>query len=184
MATEPEMVTLEEAKEQVRRVSRRLGLLHIAFARTIVDELGEEPGKKLILKAIKAYSANIGEKAKGMALAEGLELIPQNFKSNLPMYGVHERKESLIVEGEPHIQTYGCEMGKVWRDLNEGELGQLYCYMDVFKYMAFNPEYKQCHEKLICPDGYCELVVRKTTEQERHDFASEDADLEYIDYHL
>lgn len=74
-------------------------------------------------------------------------------------------------------------MGKVWRDLDEAELGHLYCYIDPFKYMAFNPEYKLFHEKLLCPDGYCELVVRKTTEQERESFADEDADLEYIDYH-
>lgn len=108
MATESEMVPLDEAKEQVRRVCNRLGLLHIAFARTIVDELGEEAGKKLILKAIREYATKIGEKAKETALAEGLELMPQNIKSDLPMYGMHERKgERLMVEGEQRSRAYG-----------------------------------------------------------------------------
>ena len=35
-AKKEEMVTLEDAKEQVRRVCTRLGLLHYAFAKTLV----------------------------------------------------------------------------------------------------------------------------------------------------
>lgn len=73
MANNKKTVPLEEAREQVRKVSARLGLLHIAFAKTLVDELGEKKGKELILKAIKDYGVRIGEEARAAAAAKGLD---------------------------------------------------------------------------------------------------------------
>ncbi len=182
MATEEKTVALEEAKEQVRKVCARLGLLHIAFARTLVDELGEKKGKELILKAIKAYGTKVGEEAKANAAAKGLDNSLENFKSDLPLYGMHDGGEKVEVEGEKRSIAYGCVMGKVWNELGEGELGRLYCYVDPAKYMAFNPDYKLVHVKAL-PDGdeCCELVVRPTTEQERKDFADKDKDWSYLD---
>ena len=164
MAAEPEMVTLEEAKEQVRMVSEALGQLHIAYARTIANELGKERGKKLVLKAIKSYGSRAQLGAKG-------------FK----FYGMLERFDQFEVEGERRWRADGCAMGKVWRDLGEAELGHLYCYVDPFVAMTRNPERKVCHDKLFCPDGYCAGAVRPTTEQERKDFADKDKDWSYLD---
>ena len=67
MTTEKKMVPLEEAEEQVRRVCTRLALLHLSFAKTLVEELGEEKGKHLILKAIKDYGIRIGGEVKAKA---------------------------------------------------------------------------------------------------------------------
>ncbi len=166
MSTQPEMVTLEEAKQQVRIVSEMLGRLHIAYARTIVDNMGKEKGKKLILKAIKLFVSK--------------PVSTKGFK----FYGMLERFEHFEVEGERRWRADGCAMGKVWHDLDEAELGHLYCYVDPFAAMTHNTDRKVCHDRLFCPDGYCAGAVRQTTEQERKDFASEDADLAYIDYHL
>ena len=177
-----ETVTLEEAKEQVRRVCVRLGLLHLSFAKTLINELGEEKGKELVLKAIKDYSVRIGEQVKANASAQGLDNNPANFKDDLPAYGMHERAESVEVDGEKRRRAYGCVMGKVWNELGEGKLGRLYCYVDVGKYMAFNPNFKLMHTKAL-PDSdeYCELAVRLTTEREREDFADKDKDWSYMD---
>ncbi|MBI2979520.1 MAG: L-2-amino-thiazoline-4-carboxylic acid hydrolase [Chloroflexi bacterium] len=182
MAEKEKTVPLEEAKEQVRKVCARLGLLHIAFARTLVNELGEKKGKELILKAIKDYGVRIGEEARAAATARGLDNSPANFKSDLPLYGMHDGGEAVKVGGETRRRAYGCVMGKVWNELGEGELGRLYCYVDPAKYMAFNPDFKLAHVKAL-PDGdeYCELVVRPTTEQERKDFAEKDKDWSYLD---
>ena len=49
-------VDLEEAKEQVRKVCRRLALLHLSYAKIIINELGDKKGRKLILEAIKDVS--------------------------------------------------------------------------------------------------------------------------------
>ncbi len=180
MTAGKETVNLDEAKEQVKRVSLRLGLLHLSFARTLVDELGEKKGKEVILKAIKDYGTRIGEKMKAEVMAQGLDNSPANFKGDLPQYGMNDRRET--VAGETSRCIYGCVMGKLWNELGEGELGRLYCLVDPAKYMAYNPNFKLTHSRAL-PDGdeYCELAVRPTTEQERKDFADKDKDWSYID---
>ena len=182
MTARKEIVALEEAKEQVRKVCLRLGLLHLSFAKTLINELGEKKGKQLILKAVKDYGIRIGEEAKANATAQGLDNNPANFKDDLPLYGMHDLKERVVVDGEKRSRAYGCVMGKVWNELGEGKLGRLYCYIDPAKYMAFNPNFKLIHLKAI-PDGdeYCELAIRPTTEQERKDFIDKDKDWSYID---
>ena len=182
MTTGEETVELEEARKQVRMVCIRLGLLHLSFAKTLVKELGEKKGKKLVLKAIKDYGTRIGEEAKAEAIAQGFDNNPINFVSDLPLYGMHESEEIVEVSGEKRRRAYGCVMGKLWNELGEGKLGRLYCYVDPAKYMAFNPGFKLIHTKAL-PDGdeYCELVLRPTTEQERKDFADADKDWSYID---
>ncbi len=164
--------------------SERLALLHLSFARTIVDELGEEEGKKLILKAIKNYGKRVGQAAREKVISQGLEPTPENYgkASDLPEYGMHEGREKVLVDGENRSRAYGCVMGKVWVEQGEPELGRLYCYVDAAKYLAYNPDYKLIHNKALTDgDAYCEFSVRKTTEQEKRDFADDDAEWSYID---
>ena len=177
-------ISLEKAKHQVEIVCKRLAILHLAFAKTLVEELGEEQGEKLILKAIKRYGKQIGEEAKEKVTGKGLKPIPENYRKaeDLPEIGMHSGREALVMNDEPRSRAYGCVMGKIWNELGESRLGRLYCYVDPAKYMAFNPKYKLYHIKAL-PDGdeYCEFAVKKTTEQERADFADSDADWQYID---
>jgi hypothetical protein len=177
-----ETVTLEEAKEQVSKVCSRLGLLQLSFAKTLVEELGEEKGKELIMKAIKDYGTRIGTQVRANAAAQGLQNEPANYKEDLPSYGMHDRIEVVEVDGEERIRAYGCVMGKTWNQLGEGKLGRLYCYVDPAKYMAFNPDFKLIHLKTL-PEGddYCEFVVRPTTEQDKKEFAAKDTDWSRID---
>ena len=182
MTNSQETVALEEAREQVSKVCRRLGLLHLSFAKTLVEELGEKKGKQLVLKAIKDYGTRIGEEIKATVTNQGLDNNPMNYKEDLPLYGMHDRSETVEIDGEKRTRLYGCVMGKVWNELSAGELGRLYCYVDPAKYMGFNPNFKLIHTKAL-PDGdeYCELALRPTTEQERRDFADNDKDWSYID---
>ena len=80
------------------------------------------------------------------------------------------------------MRAFGCAMGKVWAELHEQTLGRLYCYVDIAKYMAYNPMFKLVHTKTL-PDGdpYCEFAVRETIDQERKDFATTKGDWAYID---
>jgi hypothetical protein len=176
MPANEETVTLEHAKEQVRKVCVRLGLLHMSFARTIIDELGEQRGKELVLRAIMDYGVKIGERARVQD--------PQNFKSDLPAYGMIERRSDLLpTEGENEsrrVRGHGCVMSEVWREYGETELGRLYCYVDPVKSMAFNPDSVTLHARLgESPQGdwVCEFVTRPTTAQERQDFADRDKTL-------
>lgn len=180
------MISLNEAKTEVGKAVRRLALLHLAFAETIVDEMGDEAGKALIVKAIRNYGMKIGGKARSEALAAGLPLTPETYESlpgeGLPAFGTHSSIEIEEEKGETVVRCTGCLWAKVWREHGGEELGRLYCLVDPAQFMAFNPEVKFVHLKTE-PDGDegCEMVFRKTTEQEREDFA-EDRDWSYLDY--
>ena len=178
MATnESEYVTRDEAARQVGILFERLALLHAAYARVLVDELGEEKGRQLILNAITEYGKKVGEHVRENAAARC-----ENYRGDLPAYGTHDRLETVEVDGETRLRAYGCGMWKTWEKLGEEELGRLYCNTDVAKYMGFNPCAKQIHTKaLFAGDDCCELVVRPTTEQERRDFADPGADWSYLD---
>ena len=175
-------VSLEEAKEQVSRACRRLGLLHLSYARTLIEELGEKKGKQLILKAIKAYGLRVGEKVKTNVIAQGKENLPANYAEDLPLYGMVSSKEIIEVDGEKRTRLHDCILAKVWNEFGEDKLGRLYCYVDAAKFMAYNPNFKLIHVKAL-PDGdtCCEITVKPTTEQERKDFSSNDRDWSYLD---
>ncbi|MBN1152939.1 MAG: L-2-amino-thiazoline-4-carboxylic acid hydrolase [Dehalococcoidia bacterium] len=182
MEQDQQYVKREEAAQQTAILFERLALLHASYARVIVNELGEEGGRSLIMKAIKKYARTVGEQVREKAQARGEDDSPQNYKGDLPKYGTHDSLETVTVDGEERLRAYGCGMWKTWQALGEEELGRLYCNTDVAKYMGFNPSYKQIHAKaLFAGDDCCELVVRPTSEQERADFASRDADWSYLD---
>jgi hypothetical protein len=185
-AKKERIIPLEEAERAVESASRRIALLHLSYAKTLITELGEKTGNELIAKAIKDFGIRIGEKTKKEVLDKGLQTSPENFSAGMsyaiPRFGMHERIETVKVEGEQRIRAYGCVLANVWREYGEEKLGRLYCYMDVAKYMSYNPNYKLVHTKAI-PDGddYCELAVRSTTEKERKDFSTKNKDWLYID---
>jgi hypothetical protein len=152
---EEKNIPFAEAEGEVEITSRRIGLLHIAYARTLVDEFGEEEGKRLILKAIRDYGIRVGK------------WMVKTGKRDLPRFGMHERRESVEVNGEKRTRAYGCVLAKVWREQGENELGRLYCYIDPVKTMTANPERKLIHTQVEpCGDPFCELVYRPTTEKE------------------
>ena len=50
-----ELISLKDAKEEVKVAITRLALMHLSFSKIIVEEFGKEKGKELILKAIVEY---------------------------------------------------------------------------------------------------------------------------------
>ena len=126
------MIPRADAVKAVALTCRRLGMLHIAFAATLVKELGEEKGEELARKAIKEYARMIGEKKKEIALKQGWELTKENFRklSDLPAFGMHDKREEVVVDGENRHRAYGCAMSKVWHEYGQDKLGRIYCYVD------------------------------------------------------
>jgi len=178
-----EMIPVQEAKDQVALACRRLGLLHLAFAEVLVQQLGPEEGRKMSTKAIKEYGRLIGEEKKRRALEMDMDLGPESFRalSDLPSLGMHDRVEEVEVDGEKRIRAYGCVMGKVWDDQGNNELGGCYCLVDPASSMAFNPDYKLVHTKrLPAGDPYCELAMRPSTELDKSEFANGDTDWSII----
>lgn len=186
MCTNHKSVPFEEAVRAVSSASRRIALLHLSYSETVIEELGKKKGMELISRAIKLYGSRIGQKTREEVIAEGFDPTPENFGKGksyaIPKFGMHDKIESIESENQEKRRAYGCLLASVWREYEKEDLGRLYCYMDVAKFMAYNPDYKLVHIKTI-PNGdkLCEFAVKTTTEDERKDFLSEKKDWFYID---
>ena len=186
---EKEMISMEEAKKEVELASRRVGLLHLAYAETLIEKFGEEKGKEIILAAIKNYGLKVGKKVKQEVEKLGEKAEPENYgiksSRNLPKFGMNDKVEEVEVDGEKRLRAYGCVMAKVWKEYGKEDIGKLYCYVDPAKYMGFNPNYKMIHTKnLPSHDEFCEFIIEETTEKERNEFFDENSDWSHLDEKL
>jgi hypothetical protein len=153
------IVPLTEAENEVKVVTQRLALLHLAYAKTIVKSFGWNKGKQLILDSIKKYSEYIAYRTK------------QGHQS-LPKYGFWERRES-----KPKL----CELGKIMLELKEPKLGSMYCLVDPGKTMAENPDKKLIHTRcMLLGHDECRFETLNTTDEEKQDF-KESKDWTYVD---
>jgi hypothetical protein len=160
MAEKKEMITKEDAFQQVKSMITRAALIHWAFTKTLIQELGPKKGKALAKKAIGLYGKEVGRRVKERTLARSLPLTRENFQDDLPDLGWAER-EKVKVEGEKRSRVYTCHLARVWQELGVPELGRIYCFVDQAKYEAYNPELQCVHVKNVLDgDSYCELAVR------------------------
>lgn len=143
------MVPLAEAENEVKVVTQRLALLHLAFSRTIVDTLEWAEGKQLILDSIKQYGEYVAERTK-----QGHQ--------GLPKYGFWENRED-----KPPL----CELGKIMLEMGEPELGAMYCLIDPAKTMAADLSEKMIHTRcMILGHDECQFDTISTSEEERESF--------------
>jgi hypothetical protein len=184
MEESPQMVSLEEARVQVKVVARRLALMHLAYARTLVDELGEAAAKDIVVKAMMEYGRLVGERTKSGG-------------QDLPYYGLHESyrygdqayldtRELALAEGEvfdwSRFKVKGCVLAQVFQEMGETELGRLYCYVDAAKSMAVDPSQKLVHTACEpCGDDHCAFQKRPTSETEKQDFVDKNLRWKAVD---
>ena len=155
-----EMISKEEAFSQLKSMITRTALIHYAFTKTLLDELGKEKGKELTRKAIRLYGEMVGKKVREKTLAKGLPTLAENFQNDLPTLGWADR-EKVVVEGEKRARVHTCYLAEAWKELGVPEIGRLYCFVDQAKYEAYNPELECVHTKNVLDgDPYCELAVR------------------------
>ena len=170
--TASEFIAKPDAAHEVALASRRIALLHIAYARTLVDELGDEQGRSLVIEAIRRYGERIGQEVRKSVEEQGLDPLPENYGAGdarqLPLFGMHDSIERISSEdGCRTLRAFGCVMGKAWNELGESELGRLYCLVDPAKYLAYDRKHTLAHRMTI-PDGdpYCDFCVREASEAE------------------
>jgi hypothetical protein len=177
-----EMVPINDATHQVKKTAIRLALLHLGFSKVLSNEFGEEKAKELIIKSILEYGRLIQRYQK---------------QDNLPHYGIYEKQsykgqEFMDIRKIPlpkdeafdlkQYKVYGCALATTFQDLNEEELGRLYCYIDAAKSMAEDPEKKMIHTKCAqCGDDHCAFEFIPTTKKEKKDFRNNDPAWREID---
>lgn len=184
MGEKEKKVPLHEAMEQVRVIGRRLALMHLAFSKILIEELGKDKGKNAIIKAMMEYGQMIGKTIKAG-------------HQDLPFYGLHEKytygdKEFLDIREKANIDEkafdysgyrfHGCVLAKTFLEHSEKELGCLYCYVDSAKSMATDPSKKLVHTACeVVGDGFCAFDLVPTTEKERKDFEDKNTDWKEVD---
>ncbi|MFW9886104.1 MAG: L-2-amino-thiazoline-4-carboxylic acid hydrolase [Candidatus Thorarchaeota archaeon] len=151
-------ISMQEAKRAVEGLVSRLALLHIAFSKTIVQELSEERGKDLVAKAIIDYGQRIAKRV-------------QSSLPDLPSFGVYDDSGQ---DEEGRYFARGCNLAKVFQEQDASDVGYLYCYMDAAKSMAESPETKLIHLTCeACGDENCTFDILPTTEEERKAFSNQ-----------
>ena len=168
--TEEITIPISEAKEEVEIAMTRLALMHLSFTKTLVDELGEEKGKELAIKAIFEYGRRIGERTvKG--------------GRDLPKFGVYSGEVKQLENGDFTVSE--CILAKTFRDYDELDLGSLYCFVDPAKSMAANIGEKMIHKTCeACGDNKCTFALVKTTDEDKEHYRNKDAKLKTINPYL
>jgi len=144
-------------------MARRAALLHYAFASTLIAELGEEQGLRLVEKAIHAYGMACGQAVRAGVEAQGLSPTPENFNRvrDLPAVGW----ETTTVTDETGVLdacTF-CPLADTWTRLGPEarRLGRLYCRVDQAKQEGYNPDYEYMHlQNVLDGDPMCVFAVR------------------------
>jgi len=176
MDTTEKAVPFREASEQVGIVVVRLALMHLAFAKILVEKLGKKKGKEAIIEAMMEYGRLVGERN-------------QSGHQDLPFYGFHEKYfyedcEFVDTREKPggtgfdfsRYRVLGCKLAKIFLEYGEKELGCLYCYVDSAKSMAADPAKKLMHTACeVLGDPGCAFQVVATTPKERKDFIARKA---------
>ncbi|RPJ42326.1 MAG: hypothetical protein EHM27_03205 [Deltaproteobacteria bacterium] len=160
MARKKEMLTKEDATREVLSIVNRMALLHYSYAKTLIRELGAKKGKEVTRKAIDFYGRQVGKQVREKTRAKGLETFLENYQEDLPLLGWN--MEKVVVDGEPRVRIYDCNLAKAWNALGDPTLGRLYCYMDQAKYTAYNSKLECVHIKnTLDGDPCCELAIRR-----------------------
>ena len=159
--------TLREDLEAARAMARRLALLHAAYARTLVDALGEKEGTALIRRAIRSYGTRVGERVLRQVEALGLEPTPANYARGDDLPPDLFPSKAVQVGGEERSRSAGCVLCEIWREYGEVALGGLYCGVDPAKMEAYNPGWTMVHtRRQPAGDPCCEFAVRPVAEEE------------------
>jgi hypothetical protein len=184
MTDSEEVVPLTDAIEQVKAAVARIALIHLGYAKTLVEELGEKKGKELIIKSMIEYGKLVGENVRKGG-------------QDLPFYGLHDKytyedheffdtRKCPVARGKDfdfsRYRVIGCMLAKVFRELGEEELGRLYCYVDSAKSMATDPSRKLIHT--ACEplgDDCCAFDMVSTSEKERKDFENKTENWREVD---
>jgi hypothetical protein len=169
MSKQSGTISQQEARLAVEGMVSRLALLHIAFSKAIVHELGVERGKDLIAKAIIDYGQRITERV-------------QRNLPDLPSFGIYDDSGQ---DEKGHYFAKGCNLAKVFKDQNASDIGYLYCYVDAAKTMADDPDTKLIHLTCeACDDEVCTFDLLPTTEEERRAFRNRIGEWRKIDPRL
>ena len=164
MGNDPKLLSEQECADEVRLMARRMALLFSYFATTLIEELGEVEGKRLIEKSVQRSGEHCGRVIREAVIERGLPLSEGNFNliRDLPHYG-WEIDAVQFASGETHTMVRYCPIAATFLEMGPEaqKLGRLYCFIDQAKQNAYNPDEEYLHLKNILDgDPYCEFLIK------------------------
>lgn len=151
-------ITVDECTKQVRQMGRMFGLLYYHFTKTIIEELGDVAGKKLIQKVVYRYGFERGQTIQQTVEKEGLELTFENLAKHIDL-------PSLGWDSDEEGTTHCC-YAKVWLEKAAEDLGILYCDVDFAVMEGYNPRIKlERLKNVLQGDTRCKYKVKDTGDE-------------------
>lgn len=156
--SEKETFTRSEVVEQVRTMARLFGLMFYHFSKLLVEEHGEKRGRELISEAVKRFGLDRAKRIRDEVTRVGLEPTLENYGKvlDLPRVGW----------GGPTREAY-CPFAEVWIAKGAENLCKLYCDVDIWKYVGYNPRIKvQRTRSVLEGDRDCHYEIHETPARE------------------
>jgi len=154
MPKKAQVLTLNEAEEEVKKIARLCGLMFYHFTRTLAEKFGEETGTEIAKEVVKRFGLERGNRIKEKVLKKGLKLTLRNFEkfSDLPKIGWGGRKRETF-----------CPFAETWIEKGAEELCEVYCDVDLWKTEGYNPKIKLKRVKWVLKgDDYCSYEMKET----------------------
>jgi predicted ArsR family transcriptional regulator len=147
--------TREEAIKQVRAMANIFGLMFYHYANLAVEELGEEKGRAFVAEAVKRFGLDRAERVKKAVEEKGLEPTLENRRKanilDLPQIGW----------GGDSRETF-CPFAEIWIQKGAEDLCKLYCEVDVWKMVGYNPNIKvERLRSVLEGDNDCAYDIRQ-----------------------
>ncbi len=148
-----ETFTYKEATEQVRALGRVFGLMFYHFAGLAVERLGEEEGRKFVAEAVKRFGLDRAQRVKSEVQKLGLKPVLENYGKILDL--------PRIGWGGSSRETF-CPFAEVWIAKGAEDLCKLYCDVDMWKFVGYNPNIKVTRlQSVLEGDNRCAYDIRE-----------------------
>jgi len=123
------------------------------FANLAVERLGEEKGREFVSEAVKRFGLDRAERVKTEVEKLGLEPVLSNYGKVLDL--------PRIGWGGPTRETF-CPFAEVWIAKDAEDLCKLYCDVDIWKFVGYNPKIKVKRLKSVLEgDDKCVYDIRQ-----------------------
>lgn len=152
---EKEIPVMKEGIPAVAKMADLWGKLYYAFAKGIIDQLGNEKGKELIISCIKKYAKMRGEAVAEYVKENNLSHNVENFVKYYDSPWSEIQKACLSTFPDQSLNasegTTFCPYYEIWRRQPDGkEIGLIYCE-EFHKAMwkAYHPDLKVDQDKIM-----------------------------------
>jgi hypothetical protein len=135
---------MDEPKHEdaaLQKMGRVFALLFGHLARAAVARCGAE-GRHAVIDGVMSFGRQRGRMIRERVLAQGLPLTVEHFYANHDLAHVNAGFDMTLVcrdwGGEALVTR--CPFADVWREMQEPELGAIYCLVDVAMLEGYNPD--------------------------------------------